>query len=257
MSRTNSWQTKYFTRFTFAFAGREIQRISPTYGQLPHHYTSQVPEYLTETVSKMLDAAVSKNTQKSYKTARSVYEKYFLKIYHSSPIYPSSIMHILYFVSWLHDQKKPHNTISTYLAGNSYHHRIRELPGPTQFFIIKKFIKGAQRLSGTPDVRLPITPNILHKLVKSLHFTASEKYTKRLLRAIFTLSFFAFLRRGEISAKPSKTHKNIIQFHNLTVDESLGQKKSHTLTLRHLSIMTLADLYVYKYLPKVVSTYAL
>lgn len=142
-------------------------------------------------------------------------------------------MHMLYFVAWLHDQKKSHNTISTYLAGISYHHRIRELPDPTQFFIIKKLIKGAQRLSGTPDVRLPITPNILHELVKSLHFTASWKYTKRLLCVMFTLSFFAFLRIGEISAKSSKTHKNIIQFNKLTVDESFGQKKSLTLTLRH------------------------
>lgn len=142
-------------------------------------------------------------------------------------------MHILYFVAWLHDQKKSLNTISTYLAGISYHNWIREIPDPTQFFIIKKLIKGEQRLSGTPDVRLPITPNILHKLVKSLHFTVSGKYTKRFLRAMFTLGFFAFLRIGEISAKSSKTHKNIFQFHNLTVDESFGQKKSLTLTLRH------------------------
>lgn len=141
-------------------------------------------------------------------------------------------MHILYFVAWLHGQKKSHNSISTCLAGISYHHRIRELPDPTQFFIIKKLIKGAQRLSGTPDARLPITPDILHKLVKSLHFTVSGKYTKRLLRAMFTLSFFAILRIEEISAKYSKTHKNIIQFHNHTVDESFGQKKSLTLTLR-------------------------
>lgn len=142
-------------------------------------------------------------------------------------------MHILYFVAWLHDQKKSHNTISTHLAGISYHHRIRELPDPTKFFITKKPIKGAQRLSGTPDVRLPITPNILHKLVKSLHFTVSRKCTKRLLRAMYTLSFFAFLRIEEISAKFSKTHKNINQFHNHTVDESFGQKRSLTLTLRH------------------------
>lgn len=62
----------------------------------------------------------------------------FSKIFHSSPVYPSLVMDILYFVAWLHDQKKSHNSIRTYFAGNSYHHRTRELPGPTQFFIIKK-----------------------------------------------------------------------------------------------------------------------
>lgn len=160
-------------------------------------------------------------------------KKYFIKICHSSSVYPSSVMHILYFVAWLHDQKKSHNTISTHLAGISYHHRIRELPDPTKFFITKKPIKGAQRLSGTPDVRLPITPNILHKLVKSLHFTVSRKCTKRLLSAMYTLSFFAFLCIEEISAKFSKTHKNINQCHNHTVDESFGQKTSLTLTLCH------------------------
>lgn len=69
-----------------------------------------------------------------------------------------------------------------------------------------------------------------------------------------SLSFYAWVKYLQ---KSSKTHKNIIEFHNLTVDESFGQKKFQTLTLVILSIMTLADLYVYKYLPKVVNTYAL
>lgn len=46
---------------------------------VPNHYTSQVPAYLTETASKMLDAAVSKSTQISYRTALSVYKKIFYK----------------------------------------------------------------------------------------------------------------------------------------------------------------------------------
>lgn len=50
---------------------------------------------------------------------------------------------------------------------------------------------------------------------------------------MFTLSFFAFLRVGEVSAKSLSNIKNVIQMENLTLSEPLKNAKCMTLTLRH------------------------
>jgi hypothetical protein len=192
-----------------------------------------MPAYLTEAVSELLGAAVSDNTQISYKTGLAMFEKYCYQIFKSPPVYPASVTQILYFVAWLHSQNKSHNTINTYLAGISYHHRIRNFDDPTQFFIVKKLLKGAQHVSGKPDLRLPITPNILSQLVGALRHTVLCKYNRRMLAAMFTLSFFAFLRIGEITAKSSKaSQKNLLQLHNISFEP---QRKGSLLilTLHH------------------------
>lgn len=119
----------------------------------------------------------------------SVFQKFHRKIFKTSPEFP---IKVTYYVSWLHKEGKSHNTINTYVAGLSYYHRLNGFTDPTQFFIIKKLIKGAQQLSSTPDIRLPITPQILHKLVQAVKYTVSGKYNRLILRAMFTLSFFAF-----------------------------------------------------------------
>jgi hypothetical protein len=41
---------------------------------------------------------------------------------------------------------------------------------PTNSFLIKKILKGAQNLKGKKDARLPITKDILIKLMKALPF---------------------------------------------------------------------------------------
>lgn len=188
---------------------------------------------MSETASKLLEASVTHNTHQSYKTAMSVFQKFHKKIYKTSPEFPINVAQVIYFVSWLHMEGKSHNTINTYVAGLSYYHRLNGFTDPTQFFIIKKLIKGAQQLSSTPDIRLPITPQILQKLVQAVKYTVSTKYNRLMLRAMFTLSFFAFLRVGEISAKSLGNMKNVIQMNNLTISEPLKNAKCMTLTLRH------------------------
>jgi hypothetical protein len=74
---------------------------------------------------------------------------------------------------------------------------------------------------------------ILGQLVGALKHTILGKYNKRLLAAMFTLSFFAFLRIGEITSKSSNaSQKNLLQLHNIDF-ELVGQRKNLTLTLHH------------------------
>ncbi|XP_062572816.1 integrase/recombinase xerD homolog isoform X2 [Saccostrea cucullata] len=214
-------------------SGAEIPWVGTIHGPISNYCAKAIPSCLNETASKLLEASVTYNTQQSYKTAMSVFQNFYRKVFHTRPEFPTEVAQVICFVSWLHKEGKSHNTINTYVAGLSYYHRLNGFTDPTQFFIIKKLIKGAQQLSGTPDIRLPITPQILRKIVHAVKNTISEKFNRLLLRAMFTLSFFAFLRVGEITAKSPRNIKNVIQMENLKLDKPLTNPKYMTLTLRH------------------------
>ncbi|XP_061178924.1 uncharacterized protein LOC133187541 [Saccostrea echinata] len=217
-----------------SIAGREIQGISTLHGQVPSQHPSGVPTHLVNSTSKLLDAAMSKNTQVSYEVALNAYHKFFRANFSTSPTFPSQLNHIMSFIAWLYQHKKSYNTINTYVAGISYYHKIHGLSDPTQFFVIKKLLKGAQHLSNAPDIRLPITPHILFKLVHALKHTVAGKFSRRLLTAMFTLCFFAFLRVGEVTVKSLKnSSRNLVHLKNLSFDPVRGRPKSMTLTLRH------------------------
>ncbi|XP_078322501.1 uncharacterized protein LOC111113080 isoform X1 [Crassostrea virginica] len=214
-------------------SGGEISGFSTIHGEISNYHTKEIPKCLEDTASRLLEAAVSQNTHQSYRTAMSVFQKYHQCTFSTSPKFPTTVSQVIYFVAWLHQQGKSYNTINTYLAGLSYYHQVNAFTDPTQFFVVKRLIKGVQHLSSKPDIRLPITPQILQQLVEALKYTVSGRFNRCLLKAMFTLSFFAFLRVGEVSAKCRSNVKNVIRMENLVLDEPLKNAKYMTLTLRH------------------------
>jgi hypothetical protein len=56
----------------------------------------------------------------------SAFQKFHREIYLTSSEFPVKVEQVIYFVSWLHKKGKSHNTISTYVAGLSYFHRLTQ-----------------------------------------------------------------------------------------------------------------------------------
>lgn len=67
-------------------------------------------------------------------------------------------------------------------------------------------LQGFQKVKPTCDQGLPITPEILLKLVQALPHTTDSYFSKTLLRAMFILAYCAFFKVGEITKTNSKTH---------------------------------------------------
>ena len=100
------------------------------------------------------------------------------------------------------------NSIASHLSAISYIHEILNIHYPTQAFVAKKILKGCQSLNPSKDSQLSITPEILQKILNALEHTVSIFLHRCLLKALFQLSFHAFLRLGEITTKsPTSAHK--------------------------------------------------
>ena len=99
------------------------------------------------------------------------------------------------------------------MSAISYYHKLSGLKDPADTFIVHKLLQGARKLSPASDTRLPITKDILIRLINSVNFITSLPYHQALLSSMFSLAFYGFLRVGEITGY----NKNVLSISQVTI----------------------------------------
>lgn len=125
-----------------------------------------------------------------------------------------------------------HSTAQSYIAAISFYTKVSHNIDPTGQFIIRKLLQGMQRTSThSKDSRLPITLELLNRIVSILHSACHNLYETKLFSAAFTLTFHAFLRIGEIALSKGNNPQSILQFDDVILLQSKIQltiKRSKT-----------------------------
>ncbi|XP_075048207.1 uncharacterized protein LOC142108453 [Mixophyes fleayi] len=93
------------------------------------------------------------------------------------------------------------------LAGISFMAKLQGLPDVTKGFMISKALKGWGRTRPAHvDARLPITTDILDKLIGNLILVAVDDYERLLFSTAFSMAFFGAFRVSELVAR-SRGHQ--------------------------------------------------
>ena len=103
------------------------------------------------------------------------------------------------FISYCFEQGYAPSTISTYVSGISFHHKVRGLHDPANSFIVRKLLEGCKRACGHDDIRAPITDSILQKLYSTLSNICFSSYECSLFRAAYLLAYFGLMRVSELA----------------------------------------------------------
>lgn len=112
-------------------------------------------------------------------------------------------------------------SVTSTLSALNYINKLTGSPDLYQNFCLSRLLKGMKSVNPSKDTRLPITPEILTKLCEAVSKIFNDGYQKSLLRAMFLLAFYGFLRIGEISCEASSTNnKNLLHLHNINVDKT-------------------------------------
>lgn len=119
----------------------------------------------------------------------------------SLPAQPSQVVA---FICHLYSQNYAPPTILTYVSAVAFVNKIYGAPDPCQSFLVRKLLEGSKKLGQSSDTRLPITINILQKLIDVLQHSESSFYNRTLMSAMLLLAFHGFLRIGEITATSQK-----------------------------------------------------
>lgn len=142
-----------------------------------------------------------------------MFTDFSLSLYHKALQPPIAITDICLFVSYLHQAGKAPKTISTYLSAVGYIHKLQGFQDPTTSFLVSKLIAGAYRIRPSWDLRLPITLEILNKLVDAVQHTVPTIYDIKLYRAMYLFAFSTFARIGELTSNTNST--NVVQLSDI------------------------------------------
>ena len=149
---------------------------------------------------RLLQASLADATHSVYQRGVSTFEQFRGKL-GLMLTWPAPCSHVVAFISSMSLEGKAPATISSYLAGIAFWHKINGWEDPSKAFIVQKLVEGSKRLNGSPDSRAPLTLPLLIDILGALNKVCTSSYETILFRAAFSLAFFAFLRVGEFTAK--------------------------------------------------------
>ncbi|XP_061191041.1 uncharacterized protein LOC133199217 [Saccostrea echinata] len=149
---------------------------------------------LLDNIAKLASAALAPSTKLTYKRAWTTFDTFCVSFKIPNTV-PLSVTTVALFVSYLFQETFSPRTISTYLSAIAYVHKMLNFEDPTLSFFIQKLVAGSYRLGNTFDIRLPITTNILNRLLDIIPDVINNKYTQHCSKHYFCLHFHHLLEQ--------------------------------------------------------------
>lgn len=171
---------------------------------------------------------MAQSTWKTYKTAAESFNM-FRSHYNLQEIWPVPLNDLIYYIAYLSLKGFSVSTVTTYISGISYLHKIRCLQDNTKSFLVTKTLEGLKRKKPkTSDPRVPISLDLLKRLIASLQYICPSVYESYLFSSAFSLCFFALLRVGEIASN-SKCDAGIhvVRFKDVSFADYNGESELH------------------------------
>lgn len=165
---------------------------------------------LSDSAKHLLHSALAPSTRKQYIRSWNLFFAFVPSKTISLPLAPN---HLANFIAHLYEKGLQPSTICSHVSAISYVHKILNISDPTELFLIKKILKGCEKVTGTAssDTRLPITKNLLGKLMSSLPTVVSNHFQQLLLKAIFSVAFHGFFRLGELVVRIPENISKVLQ----------------------------------------------
>ena len=116
-------------------------------------------------MASLLSGEMSTSTKCQYKRVFHLFTAFQQECSPRATAWPASPGIISSFVTYLYSKTLAPATILTYISALASMHKLAGLPDPTASFLVKKIILGVQKKGHSVDKRLPITSDILVKLL--------------------------------------------------------------------------------------------
>ncbi|KAJ8311104.1 hypothetical protein KUTeg_011345 [Tegillarca granosa] len=163
---------------------------------------------------QLLVASISDQTRQVYSSAMDCFENFRLLQKYASQ-WPPLLLHVTDFIAYLSLPNYSPSTARSYISAIGYHCKISGFADVTQSFIVKKMLTGLNRIDKRRDIRMPITVDILQKILHSLPFICFSNYEIGLFSVLFSLTFFGFFRVGELVVESPLKQGHALQSHNI------------------------------------------
>ena len=147
---------------------------------------------LHDTSAKLMGAALKQNTHRTYSSAQNRFLK-FCDTYNQVAM-PVSEDTIVLYVIYLFEEGLVGASIRVYLSAVRSLHIFSGHPYPIEMHRVKLALKGAVRQSAAPIRKMPITFEVLQKILPKV----LSRFDGAVLSAAMALAFFGCMRLGEV-----------------------------------------------------------
>ena len=121
-----------------------------------------------------------------------------------SDTWPIPLDHITQYIAFLSCIGFSPSSAKCHVSGLNFYSKLQNFDDFANSFVVRKMLEGMKRTkSRGTDTRLPITYELLSKIVGILPNICSSSYESKLFAAAFSIAFFGFLRVGEITHSKS------------------------------------------------------
>ena len=141
---------------------------------------------------------------------------------------PATPGHIVLYISHLFDKKLAPSTITTKVSALSYFYKLMGSPDLVQHFLVQKALVGARKLAGTQDTRAPVTLTMLSQLMSHTSDVTDSPFEAILLKGMISLSFYGFLRPGEVTQSPNNLQLSSVKLIQDHILITFYKYKHHT-----------------------------
>ena len=115
--------------------------------------------------------------------------------------------HIALYLAALKKEGLAPGSIRSALSTIAWKHKLLGVRDPTKDFLLTRVMEGLRRARPHPPNRvLPITADILHRLLDALPGSVSAPYDATLMRAFFLLAYHGAFRVGELCESGTLVH---------------------------------------------------
>lgn len=132
-------------------------------------------------------------------------------------VWPVPLNDIIFYVCHLYKKGCSFSTVNCYLSGISFVSKLNNFEDNTQRFIVRKLVEGVKRSGSNLDTRLPITRDILDKIVGVLPSVCSSVFECRLFTSAFILAFHGMFRVGELTVDSKGNALHTVEIEDICV----------------------------------------
>ena len=140
--------------------------------------------HLQVEIALLLQAALSENTHKTYKTGLQVYYEFGRSAKYN--IWPPASD----FVAYLSMKGLSYATVRSYLAGVSYYTKFQGHLDSSNQYLVCKLLQCLKRMKHTKFTRLPVTKQLLQDMISILPRVCFNNYKTMLFCAAFSIAYY-------------------------------------------------------------------
>ena len=167
----------------------------------------------------ILSNSLSSASLKSYRHSWDLFIEFCNKSKFSCCL-PLSQNVLLMFISYLDLKELAPATISSHMSALSYMHKVFNVTDSTKNFIVSKALASCYKKYKKIDMRLPITNDILEKIIFATEQVLDNCYEIKMFKAMFALAFHGFLRIGELTVTNLKQENfNLLKMGNVRLTD--------------------------------------